>query len=288
VSGRLEGKVAIITGAGRGQGRSHSVRLAEEGCDIIAVDWCRNIDSNVYDQASSADLAETVRLVEALGRRIVPIVADVRERSEMMAAVKKGVDELGHLDIVIAQAGIAPLGPDVPVQGFVDSVSIMFSGILNTIDASLSYLSAGASIIATGSVAGLMQGATNAPGMGPGGAGYSHAKRAVARLGHDLAFQLAPHSIRMNVVHPTNCSTDMLFSEPMYKSFRPDLENPTKEDAMLAFPAMQAMPIPYVEPVDISNAIVFLCSDEARYITGMQFRIDGGALLTHSSSGAPA
>ncbi len=287
MSGRLEGKVAVITGAARGQGRSHSVRLAEEGCDIIAIDWCRDIASNEYPLASEADLAETVRLVEALGRRIVPIIADVRERSEMMAAVKKGVDELGHLDIVIAQAGIAAIGQNTPPQGFIDQVSIMFSGILNAVDASLSYLTAGASIVMTGSVAGLMAGGGTST-QGGGGMGYSHAKRAVARLGHDLASVLGPESIRVNVVHPSNCATDMLFSEPMYRVFRPDLENPTKEDAMLAFPSMQAMPIPYVEPRDISNAILFLCSDEARYITGMQLSVDGGALLASTNSGAPA
>jgi SDR family mycofactocin-dependent oxidoreductase len=288
MTGRMTGKVAFITGAARGQGRSHALRLAEEGADIIAVDLCEDIASNHYPLATEADLAETAALIEKLDRRVFTYRADVRERSQLAAAVAAGVTELGHLDVVVANAGICPLGADVPPQGFLDAVSVDLVGVINAVEAAFPHLTAGASIIATGSVAGLMSGGTDNPQNGPGGAGYAHAKRGVARFVHDLALQLAPHSIRVNAVHPTNVDTDMLQSEPMYKIFRPDLEAPTREDAELAFPAMQPMPIGYVEPVDISNAVLFLASDEARYVTGLQLKVDAGALLATTTSGAPA
>jgi SDR family mycofactocin-dependent oxidoreductase len=284
----MAGKVAFITGAARGQGRSHALRLAEEGADIIAVDLCADIATTHYPLATEADLAETAALVEKLDRRVVTAVADVRERAQLAAAVRDGVAQLGRLDVVVANAGICPLGSDVPPQGFLDAVSVDLVGVINAVEAAFPHLTAGASIIATGSVAGLMSGGTDNPQNGPGGAGYAHAKRGVARFVHDLALQLAPHSIRVNAVHPTNVDTDMLQSDPMYKVFRPDLDAPTRADAELAFPAMQPMPIGYVEAVDISNAVLFLASDEARYVTGLQLKVDAGALLASTTSGAPA
>lgn len=286
--GRVEGKVAFVTGAARGQGRSHAIRLAQEGADIIAVDILDDIDTNHYPLARESDLAETARLVEALDRRIVTVKADVREPAQLRAALAEGMAELGRLDIVVANAGICPLGADVPAQGFLDAVQVDLVGVINTVSVALPHLGAGASIVCTGSVAGLMAGGTDNPSNGPGGAGYSHAKRGVARFVHDLALQLAPHSIRVNAVHPTNVNTDMLMSDPMYKVFRPDLSEPTQDDALAAFGSMQPMPIPYVEPVDISNAVLFLASDEARYVTGLQLKVDAGALLAGTSSGAPA
>jgi NAD(P)-dependent dehydrogenase (short-subunit alcohol dehydrogenase family) len=234
------------------------------------------------------DLAETARLIEALDRRVVTFKADVREPAQLRGALVDGVAQLGRLDIVVANAGICPLGADVPVQGFLDAIQVDLIGVINTVSEALPFLSAGSSIICTGSVAGLMSGGTDNPATGPGGAGYSHAKRGVARFVHDLALQLAPHSIRVNAVHPTNVNTDMLMSEPMFKIFRPDLKNPTKDDALGAFATMQPMPIPFVEPVDISNAVLFLASDEARYVTGLQMKVDAGALLAGTTSGAPA
>jgi SDR family mycofactocin-dependent oxidoreductase len=288
MTGRLEGKVAFITGAARGQGRSHAVRLAGEGADIIAVDLCEDIPTNHYPLGTEEDLAETARQVEALDRRVVTVKADVRERAQMIDAVAKGVAELGRLDIVVAQAGISPLGADVPVAAFLDTVQVNLVGEINAVEAALPYLEAGASIICTGSVAGLLKGGTDSAAAGPGGSGYSHSKRGVARFVHDLALQLAPHSIRVNAVHPTNVNTGMLQSEPMYRLFRPDLENPTREDAEPAFYSQQPMPIPYVEPIDISNAVLFLASDDARYVTGLQLKVDAGGLLASTTSGAPA
>ncbi|WP_329530311.1 mycofactocin-coupled SDR family oxidoreductase [Streptomyces sp. NBC_01450] len=288
MAGRVEGKVAFITGAARGQGRSHALRLAEEGADIIAIDICEDIDSAHYPLSTEKDLAETARLVEGVGRRIVTRQVDVRDRSRLVSAVSDAVAELGRLDIVVANAGIAPVGLDVPPQGFLDAVSVNLVGVVNTVEAAYPYLGSEASVICIGSSAGLMVGSVDSPESGPGGAGYSHAKRAVARFVHDLALQLAPRLIRVNAVHPTNCDTDMLQSGPMYRIFRPDLDEPRREDVEESFRTTQPMPIPYVDPSDISHAVLFLASDESRYVTGLQMKVDAGAILRRSTSGAPA
>jgi SDR family mycofactocin-dependent oxidoreductase len=288
MTGRVEGKVAFVTGAARGQGRSHALRLAEEGADIIAVDICDDIASTAYPLATLGDLAETARRVESLDRRIITEKVDVRERSQLAHVVERGVIELGRLDIVVANAGIAPIGRSSPLIAFLDTVSVNLVGVINTIEAAYPHLGEGASIIAIGSTGGLMPGGTNSYEGGPGGSGYTHAKRGVARFVHDLALQLAPRSIRVNAVHPTNVETDMLLNPPMYKMFRPDLEEPTREDAEIGFRAMQAMPVGYVQPIDISNAVLFLASDESRYVTGLQLKVDAGALLSLTTSGAPA
>jgi len=278
--GRVEGKIAFVTGAARGQGRSHALRLAEEGADIIAVDLCRDIASAKYPMASPDDLKETVRLVEEHDRRIVAIEADVRERGELRAAVADGIRELGSLDIVVAQAGIAPITGEPPMQAWADVIDVNLGGAINAIHAALPHLGEGASIIATGSVAAFMPNDVVAsPGQDPGGTGYSYAKRALSDYIHELARALAPRRIRANAVHPTNVNTDMLHNDAMYRVFRPDLEQPTRDEAELAFHSQQAMPLPYVEPVDISNAVVYLASEEARYVTGIQLRVDAGSYL---------
>lgn len=278
--GRVEGKVAFITGAARGQGRSHAVRLAEEGADIIAVDLCRDFETVGYPMATPEDLKETVRLVEEQGRRIVARQADVRDVAGLREALEAGIAELGGLDIVVAQAGIAPLRGEPKLQAWCDAIDVDLIGSINAIQISLPHLREGASVIATGSTAALMEhGIVDTPGSNPGGSGYAYAKRALSEYVHELARNLAPLKQRANVVHPTNVDTRMLQSEPMYKSFRPDLEHPTREDAEPVFAVQQAMPIPYVEPVDISNAVLFLASDEARYITGTQLRVDAGGYL---------
>ncbi|EME67313.1 short-chain dehydrogenase [Rhodococcus ruber BKS 20-38] len=282
--GRVEGKVAFISGAARGQGRSHAVRLAEEGADIIAVDLCRDIASNTYPLGTSEDLEETVRLVEAHGRKIVALEADVREAAQLKAAVDQGLETFGRLDVVVANAGIAPMFGNSGVQGWLDVIGVNLMGVLNTIHVALPHLKEGASIIATGSAAAFMPtDIVDNPSADPGGSGYTVAKIGLSQYIHELARVLAGQMIRANVVHPTNCNTGMLQSEAMYKAFRPDLEHPTREDALPAFPAQQAMPIPWVEPVDISNAVVYLASDESRYVTGMQMRVDAGSYLKFNS-----
>ncbi|MER6816650.1 mycofactocin-coupled SDR family oxidoreductase [Spirillospora sp. NPDC000708] len=278
--GRVDGKVAFITGAARGQGRSHAVRLAEEGADIIAVDLCQDYETVGYPLARPDDLKETVRLVEELGRRIVAVQADVREAAQLRNAVERGMAELGRLDIVVAQAGIAGMKGQPPLRAWSDVVDTNLVGTINAVQAALPHLPEGGSIIATGSTAALMViGTIDDPGKDPGGHAYMYAKQALSQYIHELARNVARLRIRANVVHPTNCNTDMLHSEPMYRSFRPDLEHPTRADAEPAFGVQQAMPVPYVEPRDISDMVLFLASDESRYVTGMQMRVDAGGYL---------
>ncbi|ROO87466.1 SDR family mycofactocin-dependent oxidoreductase [Actinocorallia herbida] len=279
--GKLDGRVAVITGAARGQGRSHALALAAEGADIIALDICADIETNEYPLATPADLEETKSSVEKHGRRCHTALADVREASQLRAAIDEGVRAFGRLDVVVANAGICPLGGGLPPQAFIDAVDVDLVGVINTVSAAYPHLVSGASIIATGSVAAMTKGATDNPAHGPGGAGYSHAKKGVARYMHDLALQLAPVSIRANAIHPCNCNTDMLHSAPMYRVFRPDLAEPTRDEAVQAFYLNQKMPVPWVEPEDISKAVVFLASDDAQYVTGLQMTIDAGAAIPH-------
>lgn len=279
--GKLDSKVAVVSGAARGQGRSHAVTLAKDGADIIAVDICADIDDVPYPLARPADLAETQRLVEKEGRRCVTYQADVREPGQVRAAVDGGVAELGHLDIVVANAGIVALGPDLPSSVFLDVLSTNFCGVVNVVRAAYPHLRVGASIIATGSIAAMLRGATDIRQQGPGGAGYSLSKREVARFVHDLAQALAPQSIRVNAVHPGNVNTDMLHNQAMYQVFRPGLAEPTREDFEPASAAMFPMPTSWVEPHDVSAAVAFLASDDARFVTGMQLRVDGGGALKY-------
>ncbi len=282
MSGRVEGKVAFITGMARGQGKAHAIRLAEEGADIIGVDVPAAYQYPAYPMSSQEDLDQTVAELEKLGARVVTSATDVRDRPSLQAALDEGVAQLGHLDIVVANAGICALG-DRPAQAFFEAVDVDLVGALNTLSVAYPHLGAGASVIVTGSVGAMLAGGTAAMptggGIPSGGAGYSFAKQAIVKLVHDLALLLAPQSIRVNAIHPTNVETDLLLNDPMYRQFRPDLPAPTREDAELAFPVMQAMPIPYVQPVDIANAVLYLASDEARYVTGVQLRIDAGAAI---------
>jgi SDR family mycofactocin-dependent oxidoreductase len=278
--GRVAGKVAFITGAARGQGRSHAVRLAQEGADIIAVDLCAQIDSNPYPLATPEDLAETVRMVEKLGRRIVARKADVRERGELREAVAEGVAELGRLDTVVANAGILPMAMGDPdPMDFVDATDVDLGGVLNAVAVSLPHLPSHASIVVTGSTAAMLPGTTDNPAMGPGSAGYGWAKRTLIGYVEQMALHLAPRFIRVNAVHPTNCDTHLLHNDGIYGMFRPDLVSPGREDVEPAFTMFQAMPVPYIEPVDVSNLVLFLASEESRYITGQQIRVDAGSLL---------
>ncbi|TSD47734.1 NAD(P)-dependent oxidoreductase [Rhodococcus sp. KBS0724] len=277
---RVAGKVVLVTGAARGQGRSHAVRLAREGADVIAFDICADIASNEYPLATRDDLDETARLVKETGQRVVAAQVDVRDRAGVEEALAEGVETLGGLHVVVANAGICPLGKHVSNSGFVDAFDVNFLGVVNTVHAGLEYLGEGGSIIAIGSVAGLVP-QTGFNGQqalqGPGGDGYGLAKKMIQTYTMSLALTLGPSSIRVNAIHPTNVNTNMLQSLPMYRTFRPDLENPTAEDAAVTFPFMQAMPTPWVEPEDISYAVVYLSSDESRFVTGQQLRVDAGA-----------
>jgi len=276
--GRVAGKVAVVSGAARGQGRSHARMLAAEGADIIAIDLCEDIATNEYQLARPEDLDETARLVEKEGRTAITAVADVRDRAALSDAIDRAVAELGHLDVVVANAGIAPLNTK-DAQAFVDAVDVDLIGVINLIHVSLKHLQSGSSIIATGSLAAYLSMMRSEGGAPAGGSGYQFSKQVVAHYINDLALTLAPQGIRANAVHPTNVNTDMLQSPPMYRAFRPDLDNPTRADAELAFPVMNAMPIPYIEPEDVSELVLFLASDASRYLTGEQIRLDAGGFL---------
>ena len=276
--GKLDGKVAFITGAARGQGRSHAVRLAEEGADIIAIDILEPIATMNYPLSTPEDLAQTVKEVEALDRRIVATKADVRQRDQLVKALEEGIAALGSLDIVVANAGICPGGETGLLSGFVDATDVDLIGAMNTVAASLPHLTSGASVIVTGSTAGLMTGTVENIGAS-GGSGYMFAKKVIFSYVEAVALQLAPHMIRCNGIHPTNCDTHLLHNIDVYRAFRPDLEAPTREEAMVALPSMQAMPIPFIDPRDVSNLVAFLASDESRYLTGMNIRVDAGAML---------
>ncbi len=276
MAGRVEGKVAFITGAARGQGRSHAIRLAEEGADIIAVDIAEDIDSvrRFYRGATEADLAETVEQVEALDRRIVATKADVRDFTALQRALGNGVAELGHVDIVSANAGIfvfGELAQDVSEQDWKDVIDINLTGVWHTAKAAIPHLieqGTGGSIVLTSSTAGLK-------GF-PGVSQYTASKHGVVGLMKTLALELAPHSIRVNSVHPTGVATDMILNEATYRLFLPGVQNPTREQAAEVFQTTNALPVPWVEPRDISNAVLFLASDEARYVTGIQLPVDAG------------
>lgn len=283
--GRVEGKVAFITGAARGQGRRHAVRLAEEGADIIAVDLLEDIETAPYPLAGKADLDETVRQVEALGRRIVAKQADVRELRQLQTVVDQGVEELGGLDVVVAQAGILTMGSDTP-QAFIDVVQVNLVGVINAVTAAAPHLQSGASVILTGSTAALLAGSVDITGAG--GLGYAHSKRHVARLGHDLARVYAGQQIRVNVIHPTNVETGMMDNEFMYHAFRPDLESPSREEMIPSLAAKSPMNMPWLSPDDVSAAVLYFASDESRWVTGQQLKLDGGQLLSVGNAGVPA
>ena len=274
--GRVEGKVAFITGAARGQGRSHAVRLAEEGADIIGVDLCGQVGSVPYPMATEQDLAETVRQVEALDRRMVAAQADVRDYDAVRAAVDDGVAQLGRLDIVSANAGINSVGQadELPESTWQDMIDINLTGAWHAAKATIPHLKAGGrggSIVITSSAAGLMANANIAH--------YVSAKHGLVGLMRSLALELAPHSIRVNSLHPTTVDTEMIRNDATYRLFRPDLDEPTVDDAAEAFTSLNALPVKWVEAVDISNALLFLASDEARYITGVTLPIDAGCVI---------
>jgi SDR family mycofactocin-dependent oxidoreductase len=273
--GLLDGKVAFVTGAARGQGRSHAVRLAQEGCDIIAVDSCATQDWLTYPLASEADLAQTVKEVEALDRRIIARKADVRDLAAIRAAVDAGVAELGgRLDIVCANAAIIswPVSTwEMDVEQWRELMDVNLTGVFITLKAAIPHMIAagnGGSIALTSSGAALISGG--------GLADYKAAKAGVLSLVKTLTCELAPHSIRVNAICPTAVDTPMIQNEALYKSFRPDLDNPGREDVKAGFAQMNLLPVPWVEPVDISNAIVWLASDAARYITGITLPVDAG------------
>jgi SDR family mycofactocin-dependent oxidoreductase len=270
MAGKLQGKVAFITGAARGQGRSHALRLAAEGADIIAVDLCAQIDTVPYPLSTPQDLDETVRQIEALDRRVVARPADVRDFEALRAAFEAGYAEFGRIDIVLSNAGIAPMSVDEkdPLQTYLDTVAVNLHGTRNAVHAAVTRMidqGEGGSIVLTSST----QGLTGRGGTGTGaGDGYVASKHAVVGLMRSWANWLAPYSIRVNSVHPTGVNTPMIMNESMaaFVAQAPEI----------AAAMANLLPVDYVEPIDISNAIAWLVSDEARYVTGVTLPVDAG------------
>lgn len=270
--GSLDGKVAFITGAARGQGRSHAVRLAADGADIIGVDICSDIASNGYPMASRAELDETVALVEAQGGKMIASVSDVRDFAALKTALDAGVEHFGRLDIVCANAGIAAMAfreltDDEDLQMWTDVIDVNLVGSFHTAKAAIPHLIAGGrggSIVFTSSTAGLK----GFGGLQGGGLGYAASKHGIVGLMRTLSNALAPQSIRVNTVHPTAVNTMMAVNPAMtaflehYPDGGPHLQNP--------------MPVGMLEPEDISAAIAYLVSDAARYVTGVTFPVDAG------------
>jgi SDR family mycofactocin-dependent oxidoreductase len=273
----FEGKVAFITGAARGQGRSHAVRFAEEGADIIAVDLCEQMDSVTYPMPTREDLDETVNLVEKTGRRIVAEQADVRDFERLKAVVANGVAEFGRLDYVLANAGIMPIlgEPSHDMSAYLDAINVMLNGVYYTVEAALPAVLAhddGGAIVITSSSAGLKAGGVRFNNMSHGGAGYSAAKHGVIGLMRYYANTLAEKSIRCNSVHPTGVNTPMVVNEQFIQY---TTENPEFGQIM-----QNILPVPLIETSDVSEAMVYLCGTSGRYITGITLSVDAGLVVS--------
>ena len=273
---RFDHKVVFITGVARGQGREHALRFAAEGARIIGVDLCEDLPETLYPMATPDDLAETVRQVESSGGEMVARTADVRDLPSLREAFVEGFDRFGRIDIVVANAGIYT---PTPVQfatseQWSETIDINLTGVFNTVKVAVRRMieqREGGAIAITSSIAGLK-------GM-YGTAAYNASKHGVVGFMRSIALELAPHRIRVNTVHPTSVDTPMINNVVFPSLVRSDLESPNMEDVADFLRPQQPLNIPWVEASDISDAVLWLCSDEARYVTGVTLPIDGGALL---------
>jgi SDR family mycofactocin-dependent oxidoreductase len=274
--GRVEGKVAFITGAARGQGRSHAVLLAQEGADIIAVDIARQVETIPYPTATAGDLAETVRQVEATGRRIVAADADVRDLGALQEVVDRGVAEFGRLDIVLANAGVSsPTSTlEMTEETWTTTLDINLTGVWKTVKAAVPHIIAsgrGGSVVITSSLAAMKASEHTAH--------YSASKAGLVGFMRVIAKELAPENIRVNTIHPTTVNTEMILNDSIYRLFRPELAHPTRADFEEAAMGINALPVAATEPIDISHAVLYLVSDEGRYVTGTTHVVDAGGGL---------
>jgi SDR family mycofactocin-dependent oxidoreductase len=271
---RFDGKIAVITGAARGQGRSHAVRLAREGADVIAVDICHDIDSVAYDLATSADLKETARLVTEQGRRVVTAEVDVRDADALTAAVADGAQRLGGIDVVLANAGIGIMDQAAdPRRAFRDQLDVNLVGVWNTVQAAAPLMveqGRGGAIVLTSSAFGL----TGRGGDGSGGSdGYVASKHGVVGLMRTFATWLGPHGIRVNCVNPSGVATRMVLNPAVEALFGNGPDPKPVDDVANLFD------VALVEVDDVTAAVAFLASDEARYITGVALPVDAGMLV---------
>lgn len=276
MTGRVAGKVAFITGAARGQGRSHAVRLAEEGADIIAIDICGPVSEEYNALGTPEDLEQTVAEVEKRDRRILARQVDVRDLAGVEQVVRDGIAELGRLDIVIANAAIGSVGRswEIPPERWRDVIDVDLTGAWHTARAAIPHLieaGHGGSIIFIGSVASL-KGHRNV-------AGYVAAKHGLVGLMRTMANELGEYYIRVNTIHPTNVDTPMIQNPRVWGLFTPPGEQPSVEYAISGMTARHSIPVPWVDPADISNAVIYLGSDESRYITGVSLPVDAGLVI---------
>ncbi|MBD8605495.1 mycofactocin-coupled SDR family oxidoreductase [Aeromicrobium fastidiosum] len=277
---KLEGRVALVTGGARAQGLSHAQLLAEEGADVILVDSVSAIDTIAYEMPGPDELDEAAEQVRSLGGRAITIESDVRDGNRLGIEVAKAVDQLGRLDIVVANAGVlGPTGPswEMTREQWSTVVDINLTGVWETFRATLPHVIAGGrggSVIAISSIAGL-RGVPNA-------SHYTASKHGVVGLIGSLANELAQHGIRANTVHPTNVRTPMIDNPGTAKLFRPDLEAPTLDDSAEALRAINLLPVPWVDAKDVSAAVLWLASDDSRYVTGASLPVDAGMLAKHA------
>jgi SDR family mycofactocin-dependent oxidoreductase len=276
VTDAVRGKVAFITGAARGQGRAHAVRLAEEGADIIAVDVCAPIATVPYGMPTPDDLAETASLVRSTGRRVVTAETDVRDLATLSQAVTTGVEELGRLDIVVANAGISTTAStlDMTEEMWTTMLDINLTGVWKTLKATVPHVirgGRGGSVVITSSIATEIAHENTAH--------YTASKHGLVGLMRVMAKELAPQNIRVNSLHPTTVGTGMVLNDTIYRLFRPDLESPTRDDFLQAAQSINALPVPMLEPIDVAHAVIYLVSDAGRYITGTTQVLDAGASL---------
>jgi (+)-trans-carveol dehydrogenase len=276
--GLVDAKVALVTGAGRGQGRSHAVRLASEGADVIAVDICADkLETLSYPLATEDDLDETIDQIEATGRRAVKVVADVRSLSEMQKAAEAGLAELGKIDIVCANAGIGSwaVAWEMTEQQWSEMIGVNLTGVFNAARAALPSMverGEGGSVVLTSSTAGLRAYANTAH--------YTAAKHGVIGLMKVLAQECGPHGIRVNAVCPTTVRTPLVINDSTFQLFAPDVQNPTEDDVREPFEALNILPgVAWIEPSDVSDAVLFLSSDAAKFITGVALPIDAGNIV---------
>ncbi|GHI92524.1 mycofactocin-coupled SDR family oxidoreductase [Streptomyces olivaceus] len=274
--GRVAGKVALVTGAARGMGRSHAVRLAQQGADIIAVDLCADLETAPYPGADGQDLSSTTQLVEQLGRRILARRADTRNSDELQDVVDEAIAEFGHIDVVCANAGMSSFGFswELTDEAWQEIIDVNLTGSWKTVKAVIPHMierNEGGSLVFISSTAGLI----GVPTM----AHYTASKHGVVGLMRALAVELAPHSIRVNSVNPGNVDTPMVNNAPMRKIYLPEVSDPTPEDANEVMKEMSALPTGWLDSQGVSDAVVYLASEEARHITGITLPVDAGMML---------
>ncbi len=277
MTGRVQGKVAFITGIARGQGRAHAIKLASEGADIVGLDICAQIDSVDYAMSNPDDLQQTVKLVEQTGQRVIARIGDVRDVESLKSVYQEGMDSFGHIDLVVANAGIMPVWGKYSdtMQAWHDCLDVLLTGVLNTVEVAYPRMleqGTGGSIVITSSMAGVMPMMRTLDGRTRGLLGYSAAKAALINLAQNYASILAYHNIRVNTVHPTGVNTPMVDNDMVRDRF-------ATWDPQDALALVNAIPVNFVEAEDVANAVLFLCSDESRYFTGSALRVDAGSSL---------